>query len=89
MKTIRDQSMALAITLLGANLAVPAQAQDTESPAMHNPASLEEVVVTARRREELLQDVPISMTVFNQQTAGQWQRRQLQRPGAVHAFARR
>ncbi len=28
---------------------------------------LEEVIVTARRKEEFLQDVPISMTVFNQQ----------------------
>lgn len=30
-------------------------------------ADIEQVVVTARRREELLQDVPISITVFNQQ----------------------
>lgn len=30
-------------------------------------ASLEEIIVTARRVEERLQDVPISMTVFNQE----------------------
>ena len=31
-------------------------------------ASIEEVIVTAQRREERLQDVPISVTVFNQAT---------------------
>ncbi len=38
-------------------------AQETGEPRL----ALEEVIVTARRKEELLQDVPISMTVFNQQ----------------------
>lgn len=35
---------------------------EQKNPQLH----LEEVVVHARRREERLQDVPISMTVFNQ-----------------------
>jgi iron complex outermembrane recepter protein len=36
-------------------------------PQTKQVVQLEELTVTARRREELLQDVPISMTVFNQQ----------------------
>lgn len=56
-----------ALPLLGMELAVPALAQEQEAPSGTNVAMLEEVVVTARRREELLQDVPISISVFNQQ----------------------
>lgn len=36
------------------------------SYAQETPAVLEEIIVTAQRREELLQEVPISMTVFDQ-----------------------
>jgi iron complex outermembrane receptor protein len=35
--------------------------------AQQQPATLEEVVVTARRRSEAQQDVPITMTTFNQE----------------------
>ena len=43
--------------------AVPAAlAQD--APAA-KPAGLEEVIVTARRREEMLQDVPMAVTAFS------------------------
>lgn len=42
--------------------AAPAFAQQSETRL-----TLEEVVVTARRREESLQEVPISITIFNQQ----------------------
>ncbi len=49
-------------TILGVGLAVSA-------PATHAAIEqAEEVIVTARRKEESLQDVPISMTVFNQET---------------------
>jgi iron complex outermembrane receptor protein len=41
-------------------------APDEEGPAVTKGA-VEEIVVTARRREEQLEDVPISITVFNQQ----------------------
>jgi iron complex outermembrane recepter protein len=47
-------------TALGGAAATPAFAQDTST-------SLDTIVVTARRMEERLQDVPISITVFNQQ----------------------
>jgi iron complex outermembrane receptor protein len=55
---------ALAATAMGAIMAVPAFAQD-EAGASADDAGA--IVVTARRVEERLQDVPISITVFNQQ----------------------
>jgi iron complex outermembrane recepter protein len=56
------KSVLLATSALGAGLAMPAVAQQG------NTLQLEEIVVTARRREERLQDVPISMTVFTQES---------------------
>lgn len=50
---------------IGTCWSVPATAQ-SEARKEARPV-LEETVVTARRREERLQDVPVSMTVFNQQ----------------------
>ena len=43
-------------------IALPAVAQDTSSEA----ASASDIIVTARRQEERLQDVPISITVLSQ-----------------------
>jgi iron complex outermembrane recepter protein len=44
--------------------------KNESAPADHSPAArgqgVEEIVVTAQRREQLLQDVPISMTVYDQ-----------------------
>ncbi|MBW8752999.1 MAG: TonB-dependent receptor [Sphingomonadales bacterium] len=60
-QNIRRQSM-LAATALAAVLASPALAQ--QAPA--NNAS-GDIIVTARRYEERLQDVPISVTVYNQE----------------------
>ena len=62
-------SILLAATALGAPLsllaAVPAMAQEADDAAADsNPA---DIVVTARRTEEKLQDVPISMTVYSQE----------------------
>ncbi len=54
------QSIVIATATMG-GLATPAIGQ--EAPGFR----LEEVVVTARRREERLQEVPISMTVFTQE----------------------
>lgn len=51
----------LPTTLLSLGLAAPVMAQDSG-------ARLEEVVVSARRMEESAQDVPISITVFNQES---------------------
>jgi iron complex outermembrane receptor protein len=44
--------------------AVPAQAQTTTSPTARG-GLLEEIVVTAQRREEKIQDVPIAVTALN------------------------
>jgi iron complex outermembrane receptor protein len=52
-------SLLLTASVLGASAAIPAYAQDSNGS--------EAIVVTARRVEERLQDVPISITVFNQQ----------------------
>jgi len=59
---------ALAATALTANIAMPAFAQDEAAAAEEDFGA---IVVTARRVEEKLQDVPISITVFNQQQIDQ------------------
>jgi iron complex outermembrane receptor protein len=54
--------------LAGSIVAEPAFAQNAPAhPAAAQGAELEQIVVTARRVEERLQDVPISITVYNQQ----------------------
>jgi iron complex outermembrane receptor protein len=60
----------LATSAIGGSLvatAALAQNAPAKAPAAAAPAELETVVVTARRMEEKLQDVPISITVYNQQ----------------------
>jgi iron complex outermembrane recepter protein len=52
-------------TALSFALILPAGAQQASSTSVDND-QLSEVVVTARRVEERLQDVPISITVFNE-----------------------
>lgn len=49
--------------------AVPAMAQDSASPAAGN--QLEEIVVTAQRREESLQKVPVAVTAITGDSLGQ------------------
>jgi iron complex outermembrane receptor protein len=62
-----------AAAALGVGLAAPAGAQvapaagGAPQPATLADEDLSEIVVTARRVEERAQDVPISMTVFNQE----------------------
>lgn len=63
-----------ALMLAGASVAVlavtPAVAQEAVQapPATEQAATLDEVVVTARRREERLQDVPVAVTALSSQT---------------------
>ena len=54
-------SMALAGTVVAATVVAPAQAQDDDS------ALLEEVIVTAQKRAQNLQDVAISIQVLGNQ----------------------
>jgi iron complex outermembrane receptor protein len=64
----------LAATAVGISVAMPAFAQTTASAT---DAGLSEIIVTARRIDERLQDVPISIQVFNQ--------RQLQQQNVVNS----
>lgn len=52
-------ALMLGVAFTGVSVAAPALAQDAQ---VSNPA---DIIVTARRVEERLQDVPISITVFN------------------------
>jgi iron complex outermembrane receptor protein len=74
MTTRLNKSALLVSTFLAAATAAPALAQET---------SLSEVVVTARRVEERLQDVPISITVYNQQ---QLQQKNITYPGDLATY---
>ena len=58
-------SMGACVVMLAAPTIAQADPADQSSSA--NPTDMSEVIVTARRVEERLQDVPISITVFNQQ----------------------
>ncbi len=53
----------LAASALGAVIAAPAMAQTTATPA---ESRVDEIVVTAQRRSENLQDVPVAVTAFGQ-----------------------
>jgi iron complex outermembrane receptor protein len=58
----------LALSALGAlAAALPLHAQTSGSEAAAASGGLQEVLVTATRREERLQDVPISITAFSQE----------------------
>lgn len=55
------KSTLLAATVLGATTAAPAWAQTADETNSSN-----DIIVTAQRVEQRLQDVPVSITVFNQ-----------------------
>src|SRR5688572_7517758 len=64
--------LSLAVTaVLAAMVAVPVQAQDAPAAAASREekkaATLSEIVVTAQKREEAMQDVPISLTALPEQ----------------------
>src|ERR1700755_210167 len=56
-----------AALLVSAAAVSAAGATPTFAQASGEPADLGDIVVTARRSEERLQDVPISITVYNQE----------------------
>ena len=60
------KSALFAATAMSLAYAMPAFAQDTDAP--EESASTNDIVVTAQRIEQRLQDVPISITVIDQQT---------------------
>ena len=63
--TIRALRAAVALALSHAAFMPAAYAQTGGAPSASGAASTETVVVTARRREELIQDVPVSVSAFS------------------------
>ncbi len=63
MGTNLHRALMLAASALALGMAAPAHAQDSADGA----SDAGDIVVTARRIEEKLQDVPISITVYNQE----------------------
>ena len=65
----------------------PVPAQDAESgaaPGDRDSGTLEEVVVTAQKRETNLQDTPISVAVLTAEGLDNWQAISLARIGQSH-----
>ncbi|MFC3174026.1 TonB-dependent receptor [Novosphingobium bradum] len=81
MNSVYLRALLCASSAVAALSAVSAQAQGTPAPAATAPAAdaapvrrqddMSDIIVTARRVEERLQDVPISITVFNQDQLAQ------------------
>ncbi|MFM5907834.1 MAG: TonB-dependent receptor plug domain-containing protein, partial [Novosphingobium sp.] len=67
MKAIFRYSASVLAATMALTMGTAAWAQDSEDDAAESPT---DIVVTARRVEERLQDVPISITVFNQEQLG-------------------
>ena len=60
-----NRSVAAAIALMGTTMGSAQAQSEGGAPAANNSDNPNVVVVTARRREETLQDVPVSVTAFN------------------------
>ncbi|MFN3557725.1 MAG: TonB-dependent receptor [Brevundimonas sp.] len=65
MKFAHATTASVAALIVGAALSTPAFAQQAQDP---QAAALDDVIVTAQRREQSLQDVPIAITAFNAET---------------------
>jgi len=66
MKRIYATGSSFAALLLAGGLASPAAAQQQATDVQ--AVTLEEVIVTAQRREQSLQDVPVAITAFSAET---------------------
>jgi iron complex outermembrane recepter protein len=64
---IKRDSVAIAV-LLTCAAATSAPAQDTQGSSATGADGLDEIIVTARKREERLQEVPMSVSVFSGDT---------------------
>ena len=53
--------LAATVSLVALSLATPALAQQTQEQA----ATIDDIIVTAQKREQSIQDVPISVSAFN------------------------
>jgi len=66
MTSLNDQILRILMTVVCASLVtLPAQAETSASEPAASSLTLEEIVVTAQRREERVQDVPISVTALD------------------------
>jgi iron complex outermembrane receptor protein len=65
MKTIIGKTASVAVLILAAGLATPSFAQQAPQ---EESAALDDIIVTAQRREQSLQDVPIAITAFDAET---------------------
>ena len=71
LKSTTTSLVALAVASSFALAAAPAAAQatgDTDTPAADAQEGIEEILVTATRREENLQDIPLSVATVNDET---------------------
>lgn len=59
-----DFRSAISLAVLAAVIATPALAQETEAQAPASSGGIEEIVVTAQKRSENVQDVPIAISAF-------------------------
>jgi len=64
MNTRNSTAFLCATSILAFGSASPAHAQQAAQPTASNSSGLEEIVVTARRKEERLQTVPIAITAL-------------------------
>jgi iron complex outermembrane recepter protein len=64
MKKLQLRIILASTACLGAMLAAPASAQSADAGA-EEEAGIDDIIVTAQRREENLQDVPVSVSAFN------------------------
>ncbi|WP_396595451.1 TonB-dependent receptor [Brevundimonas sp. R86498] len=65
MQTIVGKTASIAVLILAAGLGAPAFAQDAPQ---QESAALDDIIVTAQRREQSLQDVPLAITAFSAET---------------------
>src|SRR4051794_14470269 len=64
--TIRiGRSLLLGAAAMGCLAATPGQAQQVAQAQIAQSSGLEEIVVTARRREERIQSVPVAITALS------------------------
>ena len=66
MSSVFGQSLLAAASLVA--LATPAFAQDNPPENDRNAGGVEEIIVTAQKREQNLQDVPVAVTAFSAAT---------------------
>lgn len=83
---LKRTSVLLAGTMMATGLSMPANAQEVEaeSQASTGPGALEEIIVTARRRDEDLFEAPLSITTM---TAAEIERTNIQDVTSIAQFS--